>query len=341
MNHNTFPNGRSESSHGCLSYFSSNFQHIDPPRLSEKDYDKKMKLSVVAEFNRAQSAIGHHTMGASTFKRHLQKLFLRVGICPHKEDYYDTCRSNEIQLKHSSYILHKTKRSIICKMTERCRQDWEAALKDESARHQFTLVLSADYQQAKLTPYWGQSPQPGSTYYLMKHSTDVFSIVDHHNDSGHTFLFSKQFGPKNTDHTVSFLVKYIKSVQDAYPWIERMLLFLDNATSTNKNKYLISWAMEMAEQEMVSSLHICFLVAGHTKFTPNRYFASKTYNKSDVFNEGELGKLYSQHSQVNVSNGDDIYPWRDAMKALYSDIPGIRKFHNSSLFEWGINCHPE
>ena len=318
-----------------------------------------MKSSVVAEFNRAQSAIGDQTMGASTFRRHLQKLFPRMGICPHKEDYCDTCRSNEIQLKRSTYILHKIKesgnakeeevrqleeqvaavnrdksqhltdakqaRQFFNKMTEHCKEDWKAALRDESARHRFTLVLSADYQQAKLTPYWGQSPQPGSTYYLMKHSTEIFGIVDHRNDSGHTFLFSEQFGPKNTDHTVSFLEKYIKSVQDAYPWIERLLLFLDNATSTNKNRYLISWAMEMVEQEIVSSVHICFLVAGHTKFTPDRLFAScsKTYNKHDVFNEEELGKLYSQHSQVNVSSGDDIHPWREA------------------LFEWGIKCHSE
>ena len=30
-------------------------------------------------------------------------------------------------------------------------------------QHAFTLVLSADYQQSKLIPYWGVSAQPGST----------------------------------------------------------------------------------------------------------------------------------------------------------------------------------
>jgi hypothetical protein len=83
--------------------------------------------------------------------------------------------------------------------------------------------------------------------------------------------------------------------------------------------------------------HICFLVAGHTKFTPDRLFAtcSKMHNKSDVFNEGELGKLYSQHSQVNVSNSDGIHPWREALKASYSDIPGIRKFHKFLIVRMG------
>ena len=49
--------------------------------------------------------------------------------------------------------------------------------------------------------------------------------------------------------------------------MDRMLAsFLENATSTIKNRCL----MEIVEQEIVSSVHICFLVVGHTKFTPDR-----------------------------------------------------------------------
>ena len=40
-------------------------------------------------------------------------------------------------------------------------------------KHVFTLILSADYQQSKLIPYWGCSAQPGSTYYLQKAPHDV------------------------------------------------------------------------------------------------------------------------------------------------------------------------
>ena len=67
----------------------------------------------------------------------------------------------------------------------------------------FSLVLSADYQQAKLVPYWGSSAQPGSTYYLQKVSHDIFGIIKHSDDSKHIVLFDERIGPKNTDHTVS------------------------------------------------------------------------------------------------------------------------------------------
>lgn len=33
-------------------------------------------------------------------------------------------------------------------------------------RHSFNVVLAGDYQMSKLVPYWGQSPQPASTYYI-------------------------------------------------------------------------------------------------------------------------------------------------------------------------------
>ena len=34
-------------------------------------------------------------------------------------------------------------------------------------------------------------------------------------------------------------------------WIHQVHLFLDNAVSTNKNCYFISWAIEMVEQQVV------------------------------------------------------------------------------------------
>lgn len=43
----------------------------------------------------------------------------------------------------------------------------------------FTQVLSVDYQQAKLIPYWGYSVQPASTYYLKKVPNDVLGIISH------------------------------------------------------------------------------------------------------------------------------------------------------------------
>ena len=43
-------------------------------------------------------------------------------------------------------------------------------------KHKFNLALSAAHQMGKLVHYWGESPQPGSTYYYQKLNHDVFGI---------------------------------------------------------------------------------------------------------------------------------------------------------------------
>ena len=101
------PNGRSSDSHGALFYFQSQFTRIDPPKLSEKECEKKMRTSVVAEFNRVQTELGRKTMGASTFRRHLEEHFPRVSICPHKKDYCDKCKALGTDMSRCRFVIRK------------------------------------------------------------------------------------------------------------------------------------------------------------------------------------------------------------------------------------------
>jgi len=124
-------------------------------------------------------------------------------------------------------------------MIGRCKSVWKeiteleqkASLSQTDAdklnalKHQFTVVISADYQQTKLVPHWGRTAQPGQTYYFNKVSHNIFRIVDHRTDQNSIYLFDKTIGPKNTDHTISFLKSYLQSVCLAYPWINKSLHF--------------------------------------------------------------------------------------------------------------------
>ena len=155
-------------------------------------------------------------------------------------------------------------------MIERCKSVWKkiAELEQntslseadadqlEALKHQFTLVISADYQQAKLLPHWGRTAQPGQTYYFQKISHDIFGIVDHRTDQNSIYLFDETIGPKNTDHTISFLESYLQTVCLAYPWINRVCIFLDNTCSTNKNRYLFAWCVEMVSSSNIDHIHV-------------------------------------------------------------------------------------
>lgn len=102
-------------------------------------------------------------------------------------------------------------------------------------------------------------------------SHDIFGIVDHREENSVTYIFDERIGPKNTNLTVSLLTLFWHNVSHEHPWIK--CIALDNATSTNKNKYLFSWAMEMVSSGKVDHVHISFMIAGHTKFVPDRLFS--------------------------------------------------------------------
>ena len=62
-------------------------------------------------------------------------------------------------------------------------------------------------------------------YYLQKMSYDVFGIVDCRNDQGYVYLVPETIGPKNTDHTLSYLYHFLCESGQVPSWISRIHLF--------------------------------------------------------------------------------------------------------------------
>lgn len=74
---------------------------------------------------------------------------------------------------------------------------------------QVTITLSFHYQQSKLIPHWGFSPQPGVTYYFRKLSHNIFGIVNHTLAENTVYVSDERAGAKNGDMTVSLVDHYI------------------------------------------------------------------------------------------------------------------------------------
>ena len=259
-------------------------------------------------------------------------------------------RDVETKVEESEELLRSHKeeasaaRDYYNEMTQSCGVKWnkiielsnqqspsdEAAEQLAVAQHTFTLVLSADYQQNKLIPHWGRTEQPGSTYYLQKVSYDIFGLVDHRDGSKSITIFDETVGPKNTDHTITFLSRYVDGIKLQFPWIKRICIFLDNAGSTNKNRFLFSWGMEVVSRHTLDHIRFCFLVAGHTKFAPDRLFSSiaNQYNREDVFTAEELLQICQKFATVSIEDGSGILDWRSALKQKYTELAGVRKLHD-------------
>ena len=132
---------------------------------------------------------------------------------------------------------------------------------------------------------------------------DILEIIDHREGNRTVYIFDERSGPKNTDHTVSYLTHFMKN---CFPmWLKRVHLFLDNACSTNKNAFLMSWAVELVQQGVMDFIRVSFMVVGHTKFEPDRLFSmtAKAYASSDVFSTEELATTMSPYAKPSVDDG--------------------------------------
>ena len=225
--------------------------------------------------------------------------------------------------------------------TKRCCEQWQSiqsmealpSLTDDQMeeldklKQKFTLTLSADYQMSKLVPSWGLSPQPGSTYYLQKLSHDIFGIVNHATGHSAIYIFDERCGPKNTDHTISYIYHYLSTLPS---WIRRVHLYLDNAGSTNKNAFMMAFCLEMVQHGKLELIRVSFMIAGHTKFSVDRLFSniSQTFSRSDVFTTQDLSNIAARYaSTVVIDDGDLLLDWRNIL-SKYTKMPGIRAQHD-------------
>lgn len=167
-------------------------------------------------------------------------------------------------------------------------------------------------------------------YDMQKVSYDIYGIVDHRQESGHVDLLNETIGPKNTDHSFSYLLHYLKSSGMVPDRVRRVHVFMDNAGSTNKTQFMTAATLDVVQQNILDYFRISFMVAGHTKFTPDQLFSltARDFYASDVFNERELCEVMQRHATVMIDSGCIVRTWRDIVTEKYSNLPGIRELHD-------------
>ncbi len=199
-------------------------------------------------------------------------------------------------------------------------------------KQQIVFSLSLDYQQSKLTPHWGVSAQPSETYYLRKLSHNIFGIVDHTNAKNAIYVVDERVGgAKNADTTISLVNHYID--KNLPSWARHFCLFMDNGT-TNKNQFIIQWAMTLVERCDYDTIRMCFFVPGHGKNDVDRLFSqvSHAYNNSDAFVTQHLLTLIQNTigptgSCINASNRD-IVNWKDLLAKKYTSLKDIKNYRD-------------
>ena len=84
----------------------------------------------------------------------------------------------------------------------------------------------------------------------------------------------------------------------------------------------------MVQQQKLQFIRISFLLAGHTKFSPDLLFSkvAQSYNRSDVFNTDELKDIISPYAKVIVDDGTIVGDWREVLSQNTQSYLGSENF---------------
>eukprot|EP00475_Leptophrys_vorax_P023095 TRINITY_DN3148_c0_g1_i1.p1 TRINITY_DN3148_c0_g1~~TRINITY_DN3148_c0_g1_i1.p1 ORF type:complete len:175 (-),score=40.71 TRINITY_DN3148_c0_g1_i1:183-707(-) len=152
----------------------------------------------------------------------------------------------------------------------------------------------------------------------------------HEEEANYVYICEESAGgPKNSDHTISFLKSFLfEDFLQRFPWI-RHVCFLDNSRIT-KAQCLINWGVEVVNQGLLESLEFSYLVVGHTKFAPDCLFSriANTFYVNDVFNIYELGETVSKYASPRIFEASDLLCYKSRISPKYSAIQGITKLRD-------------
>ena len=129
---NSQPNGRR---------LDSRFTAISTPKPSDPNYERKMKTSLVGEFNRIQMELGKSTISSFSAAAWLRDDRPKVAIYPHQVDYCDFCAKvkKEIHaIQQTINRLHQSGSSSVKEITQ-----------SEDDKKEKTALLEEHLDQAK------------------------------------------------------------------------------------------------------------------------------------------------------------------------------------------------
>ena len=115
----------------------------------------------------------------------------------------------------------------------------------------------------------------------------------------------------------------------------------DNCSGQNKNNYFLWYLAWRTATELHRNINYSFLIAGHTKFGPDRCFGilKKSFKVSFISSLYELARMVDTSSNAGVNKAQlvathdgrvivPVYDWSTFLGQYFKKLPNIKKFHH-------------
>ena len=308
------------------------------------------KVFVYTKYREACSANGWEAAGRSKFFSVWQESLPHISISKPSSDLCYTCQKNSLKIQKAGCLpdeekaeLYKTAQDHIQRArTERdhyksqaevAKSAWEAS---ENGKYIPTLGhYSYDFAQQVHFPF--SSQQTGPEFFKTARKCAIFGVCNDGKSQQVNYLIDEAENPgKGADCVISLVHHYLEK----HGCKEKSLnLHADNCTAQNKNNATIQYMMWRVMADKNESIQLSFMLVGHTKFSPDRFFGhfKKVFRHSTVSTFTEIASVMerSTHNHQNVPQlvrgpGNEklveFYQWSTHLSQFFKAIPNILSY---------------
>lgn len=290
-------------------------------------------------------------VSSRSFRKTWQRECSHIRISKPATDLCNTCRENTSLILKSADVLDEEdveKNAAIAAAQEHLNQariqrehynEWRTRARTQSTidingTERSFAVLSFDF--AEQIHYPSRARTVGPEYFKTARKCGIFGVHDERTGVQTNYLLDEadQVG-KGANVVISLLHHYFSTI-DA----DVLVLFADNCCGQNKNNAVLHYILWRVATNMNVDIQLNFMLAGHTKFGPDRNFGILKfhYKRSDVDCLQQFIECVKA-SSVNgfntaiatILNGERVVIWRKwntFLSQAFSPFVGILRYHH-------------
>lgn len=333
------------------------FKNDDIKLLSSSD----TKMSVWRAFKKACQETEKQAVSYTKFIDLWQQFHPNVVVAKPMSDLCLTCQQNTSKLLRSANLPDQEKSACVqaqqehlnCVQTERelyrrvCQEaktnfqtlEEQIDLDElhEACSLQTTIHYSFDFAQQIHIP--SNPMQPGPIYFKTPRKCGIFGVMCEAIPRQVNYLIDEASDVgKGANTTISYVHHYF---QNHGLGETQAHLHADNCSGQNKNNYFIWYLSWRTILQLHDSINYSFLIAGHTKFGPDRCFGiiKRAYKVRFVSSLYEFADMVEGSSTVGVNKAQLVgthdgrtivpaYNWSSFLERYFNKLPNIKKYHH-------------
>lgn len=365
---NTLPQATIRDVHSFLANYVEENAIVLPGRIPGFKSDEvkvlsscETKIGVWRTYEAACQASNKRAVGSSTFLQMWGQFYPDVVVSKPMTDLCVTCQQNTNRLQRAANLPESEKEELLrdhqdhIKSAQREREFYRSSCTNSQetldniggyalchtnrnvCSLKATIHYSFDFAQQVHIP--SNPMQPGPIYFKTPRKCGIFGVMCEAIPQQVNFLIDEAATTgKGANATISYVHYYFKhhglGETDAH-------LNADNCAGQNKNNFFVWYLAWRIMMNLHDTVLYSFLIAGHTKFGPDRCFGmiKKSYKVTYVSSIFEMARLVENSSSIGINKAQlvgthdgrvivPVYDWTSFLEPYFKRIPNIKKYHH-------------